>query len=112
MTKALAALPAEYAIRLHNIDFRVARTPTRLDRRRLGLRGESLYGLYEGIPLPQRGIGYDRVVPDRITLYWGALVRDFPTEDTLAEEVRKTLYHEIGHYFGLEEEDLHNTSVQ
>jgi predicted Zn-dependent protease with MMP-like domain len=50
-------------------------------------------------------------MPDRITLFWGPLVRDFPDPASLAEQVRKTLYHEIGHYFGLDEEDLRGTSV-
>jgi len=62
--------------------------------------------------LPQRGSAYDRAVPDRITLFWGPLLRDFPDEAELAEEVRKTAYHEIAHYFGLEEDDLTHTSVR
>ncbi len=81
-------------------------------RRRLGLGGATLYGLYEGIPLTQRGSAYDQAVPDKITLFWGPLLRDFPDEAALAEEVRKTVYHEIAHYFGLEEDDLSRSSVQ
>lgn len=112
MRSALAELPAQYADRLANVEFEVARVPSRRDRQRLGLRGGSLYGLYEGIPLTRRGEYYDRVVPDKITLFWGPLVRDFPDAASLAEQVRKTLYHEIGHYFGLEEGDLRATSVE
>jgi predicted Zn-dependent protease with MMP-like domain len=108
---ALEALPEEYADRLENVDFVVARAPSRRERARLGLRGGSLYGLYEGIPLTRRDTSYDRAMPDRITVYWGPLVRDFPDEASLAEQVRKTVYHEIGHYFGLDEEDLRGTSV-
>jgi len=52
------------------------------------------------------------VPPDKITLFWGALVRDFPDDAELADQVRRTVYHEIGHYFGLDEDDLHNTSVE
>ncbi len=51
-------------------------------------------------------------MPDKITLFWGPLLRDFPDEAALAEEVRKTVYHEIAHYFGLEEDDLSRSSVQ
>lgn len=71
-----------------------------------------LYGLYEGIPLTQRDTNYGGVLPDRITIFWGALVRDFPEETDLEREVRNTVYHEIAHYFGLEEDDLHETRVR
>jgi predicted Zn-dependent protease with MMP-like domain len=112
MRRALDNLPQQYANQLDNVDFVLRRAPSPRDRRRLGLGNSVLYGLYEGVPLTQRGSGYDRVLPDRITLYWGALVRSFPDEDELDEEVRKTLYHEIAHYFGMDEDELHDTSVR
>jgi len=108
--RALASLPAQYADALENVEFLVQRAPTPRDRRRLRLRG-TLYGFYEGIPLTQRG-GYDRAVPDRIIIYWGPLRRDFLDNGELEDEVRKTVLHEIGHYFGLEEGDLHRTRVE
>jgi predicted Zn-dependent protease with MMP-like domain len=107
----LASLPSRYAGALDNVQFVVVRAPTPRERRRTGLRG-TVYGLYEGIPLTQRTSGYDRVIPDRISIYWGPLLRDFPGEAELAQEVRKTVLHEIGHYFGLDEDDLHRTSVE
>ncbi len=109
---ALDALPDQYADALSNVVVRVERAVLPRDRRRLHLGNATLYGLYEGIPLTQRGEGYDRVLPDRITLYWGPLLRDFPDDDELAEQVRNTLYHEIAHYFGIDEEGLHGTKVQ
>lgn len=112
LQQALDDLPPQYASRLANIDFCLRRSLTPRERRRLGLGNATLYGLYEGIPLPQRSSGYDRVVPDRITLFWGPLLRDFPEGEALAAEVRKTVYHEIAHYFGMEEEDLTDTSVR
>ena len=110
MKEALAALPTEYAERVANVEFTVSRHPFRLQRH--NLRGGSPYGLYEGIALPRRGSGYDRVMPDRITVFWGPLVRDFPDDGNLADEVRKTVYHELAHYFGLDEGDLKQTSVE
>ena len=110
MKEALAVLPSKYAERVANVEFSVRRHPFRHQRH--NLRGGSPYGLYEGIALPQRGSGYDRVVPDRITVFWGPLVRDFPDDATLADQVRKTVFHEIAHYFGLEEADLKQTSVE
>jgi predicted Zn-dependent protease with MMP-like domain len=112
MQKALAELPPRYLAQVENVDFAVTRVPLPRDRRRLRLGNATLYGHYEGVPLTHRGGAYDRVLPDRITLYWGPLVRDFPDEASLESEVRKTLYHEIAHYFGLDEGDLFDTSVR
>jgi predicted Zn-dependent protease with MMP-like domain len=112
MLEALANLPAQYADALHNVDFRIERHVRPRERARLGIGNATLYGLYHGIALTHRTSGYDRVLPDRITLYWGPLVRNFPDDGTLADQVRKTVYHEIGHYFGLDEDDLHDTSVR
>jgi predicted Zn-dependent protease with MMP-like domain len=112
MRSALKDLPPQYADQLDNVDFVLRRAPSPRDRKRLGLGNSMLYGLYEGVPLTQRGSGYDRVLPDRITLYWGPLVRSFPEDAELQDEVRKTLYHEIAHYFGMDEDELHYTSVR
>ena len=109
---ALDDLPSQYADRLSNVDFVVLRGPSRLERKRLALRGERLYGLYEGIPLTRRDTSYGNVMPDRIYVFWGPLVRDYPDDSALAEQVRKTVYHEIAHHFGLSDADLHRTSVE
>jgi predicted Zn-dependent protease with MMP-like domain len=112
MRAALDDLPEQYAEALSNLIFRVERAILPRDRRRLDLGNATLYGLYEGVPLTQRGSGYDRVLPDRVTLYWGPLLRDFPDDEDLTREVRNTLYHELAHYFGLDEDDLHDTRVR
>ena len=111
MQAALRDLPDQYAERMANVSFGVSRTLPPRDRRRLGVRG-TLYGLYEGIPLTHRTSAYDRAVPDIVTLFWGPLMRDFPSDAELEDQVRKTVYHEIAHYFGLDEDDLHNTRVR
>ena len=64
-----------------------------------------LYGLYEGIPLTQRGT-YAGARPDRITLFLATICRSAPTPDDLARRVRVTLLHEVGHHFGLGEARL------
>ncbi len=110
---AVDALPEEYAEKLHNVQFFVQRMLGAEDSPRLGgIRPGNLYGLYEGIPLTRRGGWYNQVTPDRITIFWGPLVRDYPDEQALAEKVKKVVYHEIGHYFGLSEDDLSHTSVK
>jgi predicted Zn-dependent protease with MMP-like domain len=110
MVEAICDLPQEYQERLDNVSFGVMRTLSPRERRRRNVRGR-LYGLYEGIPLTRRDSGYDRAVPDRITLFWGPLVRDFQGE-RLEREVRNTVYHEIAHYFGMDEDDLKDTRVE
>jgi predicted Zn-dependent protease with MMP-like domain len=65
-----------------------------------------LYGLYEGIPLTKRGT-YAGVSPDRITLFLQTICRSARTPDELAQRVRVTVLHEVGHHFGLGEAKLH-----
>ena len=65
----------------------------------------TLYGLYEGVPLTERGAWYYGTLPDKITIFQGPLERDFPREE-LEEQVRITVVHEIAHHFGLDEERL------
>jgi predicted Zn-dependent protease with MMP-like domain len=66
---------------------------------------DSLYGLYEGIPLTSRGT-YAGVSPDRITLFLATICRSASTTEELARRVRVTLLHEVGHHFGIGEERL------
>ena len=61
-----------------------------------------LYGLYEGVPLTERGAEYSGVLPDKITIFQGPLERDFAPEE-LEEQVRITVVHEIAHHFGFDE---------
>jgi predicted Zn-dependent protease with MMP-like domain len=109
---ALDALPAQYATRLDNVVFVVRREPGQAERASLGLRrGQSLYGLYQGVPVTVRGSGYHLAAPDKITVFWLPLVRDFPDDGHLAEQVKKTVFHEIAHHFGISDHDLRHTSV-
>jgi predicted Zn-dependent protease with MMP-like domain len=68
--------------------------------------GETLYGFYHGIPLPERSVLDSGNLPDRISVYRGPLMEDFRDPGELARQIRMTLLHEIGHYFGMDEEDL------
>jgi predicted Zn-dependent protease with MMP-like domain len=64
-----------------------------------------LYGLFEGIPLTEGGPGPGDL-PNRISVYRIPLESDFPDPDELREEIRVTVLHELGHYFGLDEDRL------
>jgi predicted Zn-dependent protease with MMP-like domain len=67
---------------------------------------DSLYGLYQGTPLTERGWGYGNTLPDRITLYQRPIEEDCDDEDEMRAVIGETLIHEVGHYFGLSEEEI------
>ena len=93
---ALDALPAHIAAALKNVAI-VVEDENRDD--------PDLFGLYEGIPLPERGdmAGH---LPDKITIYRLPLEDEFPDPRELEEEIRITVLHELGHYFGLDEDRI------
>ena len=64
-----------------------------------------LFGLYHGIPLPERGDGAG-LLPDKISIYRIPLEESFPDPEELREEIRITVLHELGHYFGLDEDRI------
>ena len=104
----IEALPADIARCLHNVEVIVEDWPTRRQLREAGLAaGETLFGLYEGLPQTERGADYGLMVPDRITLFRGPHLE--PTEDvpSLVVELRRTLLHELAHHFGIDDDRLH-----
>jgi predicted Zn-dependent protease with MMP-like domain len=68
---------------------------------------DTLYGLYRGVDLTQRDSSYGNVLPDVITIYQGPIEEDAADEEEMAEIVRETVMHELGHYFGLDDDTLH-----
>lgn len=68
---------------------------------------EPLLGLYEGVPLTERGSWYSGVLPDRITIYRRQILAICDTEDDVVDEVHITVVHEIAHHFGIDDDRLH-----
>jgi len=102
INEALASLPGEHIKRIENIAILREDDPTPEQRRQLQLRhDQSLYGLYEGVPLPQRQ-GQARILPDKITLFKHPLTAGAWNIAEVKEQIRHTLWHEIGHYYGLD----------
>jgi predicted Zn-dependent protease with MMP-like domain len=66
-----------------------------------------LLGLYEGVPLTERSHDYSGLLPDRITIYRDAICAICATEQEVVEEVRRTVVHEVGHHFGIDDDRLH-----
>jgi predicted Zn-dependent protease with MMP-like domain len=67
---------------------------------------DSLYGLYQGTPLPERSWGHGNVLPDQVTLYQRVIEEDSEDHEDVIVCIAETLIHEIGHYFGLSEEEI------
>lgn len=108
IAETLDELPAEYTTRLNNVLITYEDEPTPDQRVKLNLRGrETLFGLYEGIPLTNRTGNYSGVVPDRITLFKLPLLRVSPDLESLRAQIKHTLWHEIAHYFGLDHGRIH-----
>jgi predicted Zn-dependent protease with MMP-like domain len=92
---------------VHNVDIVIERRPTAEDRRIAGLgRGETLLGLYHGVPLTHRGESYNLVPPDRISIYQEPIEQMCRDDSEVREQVRKTVLHELGHYFGIDDARL------
>ena len=105
--QALHELPSPYRDWLENVDVVIERRPRRHHLRAAGLGlAETLFGLYEGIPLTDRVSSYGMVLPDKITIFQEPLEREFPGEAELVEEVRRTVLHELAHHFGMSDEEL------
>jgi predicted Zn-dependent protease with MMP-like domain len=106
---ALAAIPEPFAQRLDTVQVFVEPEPTFAQRRAVGLRPrDTLFGLYEGVPLPQRLQGLDSgALPSVITIFRRALSSAYPDEDELRAQVRRTVFHEVAHHFGISDERLH-----
>ncbi len=104
---AVRSLPADVQRMLDNVAIVVEDEPGHDGAERDDNYGhEELFGLYQGIPRTERTSSYSLVIPDRISLYAGPLMRAFPDRDALEEEVRITLLHELGHHLGYDEYGL------
>ncbi len=102
ITRAMNELPQKYIKGLDNVAIVMADEPTLEQRQKIGVDGQHLLlGLYEGIPLTQRGAGYSFVLPDKITLFKNSLIASVNNDDDLFEQIKHTLWHEIAHYYGL-----------
>jgi predicted Zn-dependent protease with MMP-like domain len=105
--RAVENLPEEFRERLDNIDIVVADKPTRHQLTKTERQhGDTLLGLYEGVPLTERTQGYGFVVPDIITIFQRPIEEMCRSDSEIIGEVRKVVLHEIAHHFGISDERL------
>ena len=108
ITAAMDELPQQYIRGLKNVLITFEDEPTDEQRNKQKLRPwQTLLGLYEGIPLTQRNNSYNLVLPDKITLFKGPIERMGETELDIKEHIKRTLWHEIAHYYGLGHGRIH-----
>lgn len=108
INNGISSLPKLYQENLDNVGFVIADEPTPEQREELKLRcNETLFGLYQGIPLTKRGTGYNLVLPDKITIFKLPIAASSRNMSEIAEHVRHTVWHEVAHYYGLNHQQIH-----
>jgi predicted Zn-dependent protease with MMP-like domain len=109
--RALDELPPEYRDRLDGVAIVVKWRPTAADLRagRVPL-GHTLFGLYQGVPLPLQG-SMEPLLPAKITIFQQPLEAACPDIAALREQVKRTVWHEIAHHFGISDERLHELNM-
>lgn len=108
ISRAMDELPQEYIKGLDNVAIVYADEPDEHQRAKSDLKpGSLLLGLYEGVPLTKRGAGYTFVLPDKITLFKHPIMMVSGNAEAMFEQVKRTLWHEIAHYYGLGHDRIH-----
>ena len=107
VVEALKRLPRFFKKKMKNVDVIVEDKASRELLSEMGLRSPfELLGLYQGIPINRRGFYYGNVLPDKITLFQMPIESMCKTKREIEEKVREVVIHEVGHYFGLDDERL------
>lgn len=110
VSEALDDIPQQFAEQLDNVEVVVEQWPSPEDLHSVSAQpGTTLFGLYRGVAQTKR-IQYQSVLPDKIVIYAGPILAHFgDNPEAVKTQVRKTVLHEIGHHFGMNEEDLRRT---
>jgi len=110
VAEALDGLPEELAEMLENVAVVVEEEPTDEDLEEVGIdpgddQRDELFGLYQGVPLADRDSFY-AALPDRVAIFRGPILRCCTSRRQVLREIRETVIHELGHHFGLDEDDM------
>lgn len=108
LEEALDAIPERFKQALNNIAIAWDYEPNRRELATTEASGGELLGLYTGVPITKRTISYSAVMPDVITIFKGPHERTCSSHEAMVEQIKKTVIHEIGHYFGFDDEYLHS----
>ncbi|MEB2283395.1 MAG: metallopeptidase family protein [Myxococcales bacterium] len=107
VTEVLATLPRDIASRIENVEVVVEDEPTAAQIRGVGLdpQQDTLFGLYEGVPLHERGHDY-AALPDKISIFYLPIIESCTSIAEVRDEIRTTVLHEVAHFFGIGDDDL------
>jgi predicted Zn-dependent protease with MMP-like domain len=112
VAEAIDSLPEEVLGWLDNVAIVIGGWPTPQQLADAGLGpGDLLFGLYLGVPKTNRGFTYGETIPDKIVIFRQPIQRLYRTPDQIRAQVRRTVLHEIGHHFGLDEAQLRSAGV-
>ncbi len=112
VVEAIDSLPEAIAARLHNVEVVVEAWPSHAQLGAAGVPpGQTLLGLYEGVPLTGRGSHYSLVLPDKITIFSGPIEQMCASEEQVRHTVAHTVVHEFAHFFGIGDEQLRQMGV-
>lgn len=107
VAKAVRGIPKRFRDEMRNVAVVVEDSPEPELLEEMGIAPpETLYGLYQGTPLPEREWAHGNVLPDRITIYQQPITEDCADDEEIIREIGETVIHEFGHYFGLSEEEI------
>jgi predicted Zn-dependent protease with MMP-like domain len=107
VSDAIDAIPPLYQEHLQNVAFLIEDEPSPQQREQLKLYpNETLFGLYEGVPLPGRN-GMTKLLPDKITIFKNPAIFFARSTAELKEHLRHTIWHEVAHYYGLDHKRIH-----
>ena len=107
VTEAVGLIPPRFRREITNLAVVVENWPDAQLLNEMGIEPpDSLLGLYSGTPLPERGWGYGNDLPDRITLFQRPIEDESDGTEDVCAVIGETLIHEIGHYFGLSEDEI------
>lgn len=108
IANAIDALPERFLEHAKNVAIVWAEDPSPEQRLKMNLRPyESLFGLYEGIPMTRRGDNYNLVLPDKITIFKNPILRYADNVEGVKKQTLHTLWHEIAHHYGLDHDRIH-----
>jgi predicted Zn-dependent protease with MMP-like domain len=104
--KAIRELPVEFREKLQNVIVMVEDEPSEEQLERMEIpQDETLFGLYEGVPLTERGFD-SPLYPDRIWIFQQPIEDECETDEEIRDEIRTTIVHEIAHFFGIDDDHL------
>jgi predicted Zn-dependent protease with MMP-like domain len=105
---AIDSLPDEIIKNMKNVAIVVENEPSEEQRQKFHLNAHTtLFGLYEGIPLIKRSANYSLVPPDKITIFKKPLMMSAQSIDDLKDKIKRTIWHEIAHHYGLDHDRIH-----